>query len=41
MAGNLPAYRSGRSIEASDHLTNRPAGSDPARDVLSFSECEC
>src|SRR6185369_14256102 len=40
MACDLPAHRRGRSIQVSGDLTNRRAGSNPARDVLALGPCE-
>src|SRR6202047_1408990 len=40
MAGALPAHRRSRSIQVSGDLTNRRAGSHPARDVLALGPCE-
>jgi hypothetical protein len=40
MACDLPTHRRGGSIQVSSDLTNRRAGSNPARDVLALSPCE-
>src|SRR5580704_2088677 len=40
MAGDFPAHRGGRPIEATSDLANRRTGSDPSRDVLSLRQCE-
>src|SRR5690242_11588991 len=41
MTRDFPAHRGGSSIKATRDLTNRRAGSNPSRNVLSLSECEC
>jgi len=40
MAGDLPAHRRGRAIQASSDLTKRRTGSDPSGDIFSLNPCE-